>query len=120
MNIVKGIGAAAALSAARIYLAGIPGYSLYCLAGGAAAAYSDSIAAMLPSSLQAILDRVPLGGASAGVIAAAGAAAYEMAFDGSLLNEPLEYGTLMRLGIGAGAALVGAWGAQMGAGMIGY
>jgi len=115
-----GAGATVALSAARMYLAGIPGYSVWCVAGGAGVAFAEEIASVIPLSVKQRLDNVRfngIGGTSAIVIGAIGALAYEMAFDGALSMSDLSLSGGMRAAVGAGAALLGSHGAVL-AGMM--
>lgn len=112
MKLIVGGGATVALAAARMFVMKIDGYSPWCLAGGAVAAYAGEIVSALPSSLVGVLP-LAQGGLVLSVIALGGAAALEMSYDGALSAADLSQAGFTRFAIGAAAAAAGAFVAPM-------
>ena len=117
MQILMGAGAAASLSLARMYIAGQSGMSPYCLAGGAAVAFAPSLVASLPDDILDYMEYVP-GTAADFLTGAFGAVAFEFAVGRGLqINDFTSRQGLVRMAIGAAAALLGSKAAQM-AGLV--
>lgn len=109
ITVIEAASVVAALSAGRMYVAGIGGYSAWCLLGGVAAYEATNIYASLPTALTSVLAKIPgLANPVEQVVAIASAISYELAVTQSLsVSDVTTLAGLQRMLVGGVLGVVG-------------
>lgn len=104
---IRGASVTIALSAVRMYQYGIPGYSYWCLGAGLFASQSAMAESYLPSSVSSALSFSSMISADQIIVALVSGMALEASMDGLQLGDFASASSLMRIGVGGAAALIG-------------
>lgn len=106
-SFIRGASVTIALSAVRAYQYGAPGYSYWCLGAGLFAAQSVMAEAYLPSSVSSALSFSSFLSADQIIVGLVSGMALEASLDGLSLGDFTSSTSLMRIGVGGAAALIG-------------
>lgn len=107
LSIIRAASVTIALSAVRMYQYGARGYSFWCLGAGLFAAQSAMAESYLPSSVNSALSFSNMISADQIIVGLVSGMALEASLDGLQLADFTSSTSLMRIGVGAAAALIG-------------
>lgn len=118
-TLIRGASVTLALSALRMYQYGARNYSFWCLGAGIFASQSAMAESYLPASVSSALSFSSMISADQIVIGLVSGLALEASLDGLQLSDMASASSLMRIGVGAAAALIGMQVGSYVAGMVG-
>lgn len=106
-SLIRAASVTLALSAVRTYQYGARGYSFWCLGAGLFAAQSVMAESYLPQSVTSALSFSSMVTSDQIIVGLVSGLALEASLDGLSLGDLTNTGSLMRIGVGAAAALIG-------------
>lgn len=118
-SLIRAASVTLALSAVRMYQYGARGYSFWCLGAGLFAAQSAMAESYLPQSVTSALSFSSMVTSDQIIVGLVSGLALEASLDGLSLGDLTNTGSLMRIGVGAAAALIGLKVGSYVAGMFG-
>lgn len=106
-SLIRAASVTLSLSAVRMYQYGARGYSFWCLGAGLFAAQSVMAESYLPQSVTSALSLSSMVTSDQIIVGLVSGLALEASLDGLSLSDLTNSGSLMRIGVGAAAALIG-------------